>query len=108
MEVLEAYQAGMEQARERTVVGGKKHWWMAGWWPAKAAWQTALAVVLLVGGGFAGHYLARPSDAKPEISQLRAQVESLRQTVALSMLRDQSSSSRISRRRLRQPGAAAR
>jgi hypothetical protein len=99
MEVLEAYQAGMEQGRERTVVDGKSpatsHWWMAGWWPAKAVWQTALAVVLLVGGGFGEHYLARPRTANPEIATLQAQVENLRQTVALSMLQDQSSSSRI-------------
>jgi hypothetical protein len=99
MEVLEAYQAGMEQGRDRAVVAGvspnQKHWWMAGWWPAKAVWQTALAMVLLVGGGFGEHYLARPRTAAPEIATLQAQVENLRQTVALSMLQDQSSSSRI-------------
>lgn len=95
LEVLEAYQAGMEQARERTIVPAKTHWWMAGWWPAKAVWQTALALVLLVGGGFGGRYLAKPRTANPEMAQLQAQVENLRQTVALSMLQDQSSSSRI-------------
>lgn len=95
VEVLEAYQAGMEQGRERTVVAGKTHWWMAGWWPAKAVWQTALAVILLLAGGFGGRYVARPRTAAPEIAQLQAQVENLRQTVALSMLRDDSSSSRI-------------
>ncbi len=95
MEVLEAYQAGMEQARERTVVPARSHWWMAGWWPAKAVWQTALALVILVAGGFGWQYLTRPRTANPEIAQLQAQVENLRQTVALSMLQDQSSSSRI-------------
>lgn len=95
VEVLEAYRAGMEQGRERAVVGGRSHWWMAGWWPAKAVWQTALAVVLLLGGGLGGHYLARPRTAAPEMALLQAQVENLRQTVALSMLQDQSSSSRI-------------
>ena len=95
VEVLDAYRAGMEQGRERVAVGGKTGWWMAGWWPAKAVWQTALAVVLLLGGGLGGHYLARPRVAAPEIAQLQAQVENLRQTVALSMLQDQSSSSRI-------------
>jgi len=95
VEVLEAYQAGMEQGRERAVVGVRSHWWMAGWWPAKAAWQTALAVVLLLAGGYGGRYLSRPRTAAPEIAQLQAQVENLRQTVALSMLQDQSSSSRI-------------
>jgi hypothetical protein len=68
---------------------------MAGWWPAKAVWQTALAVALLVAGGFGGRYLARPRSETPEIAQLQSQVENLRQTVALSMLQDPSSSSRI-------------
>jgi len=95
LEVLEAYQAGMEQGRQRTVSGVKRQWWAAGWWPAKAAWQTSLAVALLLAGGFGGHYLARPRSTAPEIAQLQTQVESLRQAVAISMLQAQSSSSRI-------------
>jgi hypothetical protein len=99
VEVLEAYQAGMEQGRARTVVPANRPWWMAGWWPAKAAWQTALTMLLLLAGGIGGHYLARPRAASapttPEIAQLQSQIENLRQTVALSMLQDQSSSSRI-------------
>jgi len=94
-EVLDAYRAGMEQGRARTALAAKTAWWMAGWWPAKAVWQTALALVLVVGGGFGGRYLARPRNAAPEIAQLQSQMESLRQTVALSMLQDDSSSSRI-------------
>jgi HEAT repeat protein len=66
-----------------------------GWWPARAVWQTALAVALLVAGGFGGRYLERPRTASPEMAQLQGQVESLRELVALSMLRDQSPSSRI-------------
>ena len=95
VEVLEAYQAGMEQGRARSAAPVNRPWWMAGWWPAKAVWQTAMALLLVGAGGFGGHYLARPRTATPEIAQLQSQVENLRQTVALSMLRDQSSSSRI-------------
>jgi len=99
VEVLEAYQAGMEQGRARTVVPANRPWWMAGWWPAKAVWQTALTALLLLAGGLGGRYLARPRTASspttPEIAQLQQQIENLRQTVALSMLQDQSSSSRI-------------
>jgi hypothetical protein len=94
LEVLEAYRAGMEQGRERTVVAGKP-WWMAGWWPAKAAGRPRWQWLLLAAGGFGGRYLARPRTAPPEIAQLQSQMESLRQTVALSMLQDPSSSSRI-------------
>jgi hypothetical protein len=99
VEVLEAYQAGMEQGRARTVVPANRPWWMTGWWPAKAAWQTALTMLLLLAGGIGGRYLARQRTANvpttPEIAQLQSQIETLRQTVALSMLQDQSSSSRI-------------
>jgi len=89
LEVLEAYRAGIEQSRGRT------GWWEAGWWPARAVWQTALALALLVAGGFGERYLARPRTPGPEIAQLQRQVENLRELVALSMLRDQSPSSRI-------------
>jgi len=95
LEVLNAYRAGMEQARERPVVTARRSWWAAGWWPARAVWQTALALALIVGGGIGGHYLGRPAGNTPEIALLRGQVESLRQTVALSMLQEQSPSSRI-------------
>jgi len=96
MEVLEAYQAGVEQGRTRAVAPLKRSWWTLRWWPARAAWQAALAVVLVAAGGLGGRYLARPHAASnPEIAQLQSQVENLRQTVALSMLQDQSSSSRI-------------
>lgn len=94
LEVLEAYRAGMQQAREPAAAAGKRHWLAVGWWPARAAWQTALAVALLLAGGFGGHYLVSPRTA-PEIAQLRLQVENLRQMVALAMLQDQSPSSRI-------------
>lgn len=94
-EVLQAYQAGMEQARSRVVVPEKRTWWMAGWWPARAVWQTALALGLLVAGGFGGRYIARPATSGPEIAQLQGQVENLRQLVSLSLLQEQSPSSRI-------------
>jgi hypothetical protein len=96
MEVLDAYRAGMEQAQERRpAAAAKPHWWIVGWWPERAVWQTALALALVLAGGVGEHYLARPPATTPEIAQLRGQVESLRQTVALSMMQDQSASSRI-------------
>jgi len=96
LEVLEAYRAGMEQGRGRTVAsGGGRRWWRTGWWPAKAVWQSAVAAALLLAGGFGGRYLARPRTVAPEVARMQEQIESLRQAVALSMLQDQSSSSRI-------------
>jgi hypothetical protein len=95
LEMLDAYRAGMAAAREPSAATGKRDWWMTGWWPVRAAWQIVLAMVLVLAGGFGGYRLAGPRAALPEIAQLRMQVENLRQLVALSMLQDQSPSSRI-------------
>jgi hypothetical protein len=95
-EVLEAYQAGMEQAggtQENTA--GRAHWLAAGWWPARAVWQAALSLALLAAGALGAHLFTRLAAPNPELAQLQAQVENLRQVVALSMLQDQSPSSRI-------------
>lgn len=96
LEVLEAYQAGMEQGRTRAAAAPlHRPWWTFGWVPLRTAWQVALAVLLVAAGVVGSRYLARPRPANPQIAQLQSEVESLRQTVALSMLQDQSSSSRI-------------
>lgn len=95
LEVLQAYQAGMEQARETPAASVHGGWSAAGWWPARAVWQAALSLALVAAGAVGAHILARPPAPGPELAQLQAQVENLRQMVALSMLQDQSPSSRI-------------
>lgn len=94
LEVLEAYQAGMRQATGRAILPGGRGRWFAGWWPARTAWQAAFSAALLIVGALAGRYAAAPR-ANPEMAQLRGQVENLRQLVALSLLQDDSPSSRI-------------
>ena len=95
LEVLEAYQAGMEQARETPAATVRGHRFAAGWWPARALWQAAFSLALLAAGAVGAHILTRPPASNPELAQLQNQVENLRQAVALSMLQDQSPSSRI-------------
>jgi hypothetical protein len=95
LEVLQAYQAGMDQSRETPAAPGRSRWSAAGWWPARAVWQAAFSVALVAAGALGAHWLTRPPAPSPELAQLQAQVESLRQMVALSMLQDQSPSSRI-------------
>ncbi|MGO9259110.1 MAG: zf-HC2 domain-containing protein [Bryobacteraceae bacterium] len=94
METLEAYQEGYQEAQRRqTYTAGK--WWR-GWWPARPVWQAALAALLLIAGISAGRYLAAPrAESNPELASLKGQVESLRQLVALSLLQEQSPSSRL-------------
>ncbi|HEY7335484.1 MAG TPA: HEAT repeat domain-containing protein [Bryobacteraceae bacterium] len=55
-------------------------------------WQIAAGIALLVGGGLLGYGL-RPKDS--ELAQLREEVSSMRQLVALSLLQQQSASERL-------------
>ncbi|HEY1342217.1 MAG TPA: HEAT repeat domain-containing protein [Bryobacteraceae bacterium] len=101
LEMLEAYQAGLDAARERAVAQPKRTFWTAGWWPSRAAWQAAMSCLLVAAGVVVGRYLTGPRTAapgatsNPEIAQLQGQVENLRQLVALSMLQEQSPTARL-------------
>ena len=88
-EMLAAYQAGMQAAQpapSARVIA----------FPSQPAWRIAIAAGLVLGGILCGRYLGQPAAAAPsEMAQLRTQVESLRQTVALSMLQQQSPLARM-------------
>jgi hypothetical protein len=88
-EVLRAYEAGLATAHaapKAKVIP----------FPSHPAWRAAIAAGLLAVGVLVGHYQARPvENQNPEISQLKGQVDSLRQMVALSMLQQQSPSARM-------------
>ncbi|MGA3237790.1 MAG: HEAT repeat domain-containing protein [Bryobacteraceae bacterium] len=98
MEMMEAYQAGMEQAPPKRVeppAETSRSRWLA-WWPSQPAWQMAIACALLIAGVAAGRYEAgAPKEMSPEMAQLKGQVEGLRQLVALSLLQAQSPSDRL-------------
>jgi Putative zinc-finger/HEAT repeats len=98
MEMMEAYQTGLEQAGPAGASlpsRAKRSRWFA-WWPAQPAWQMAIAAVLLIAGVTAGKYAARaPKETAPEMAQLQSQVEGLREMVALSLLQAQSPSDRL-------------
>lgn len=102
IEMLEAYQAGMENVRTEASPkrvdqpgGTSRSRWLA-WWPSQPAWQMAVACTLLIAGVVAGHYqAAAPKEIDPEMAQLKGQVEGLRQLVALSLLQAQSPSDRL-------------
>jgi anti-sigma factor RsiW len=93
MEVLEAYKAGAGQATEIPKASPRSGWFV----PMHPVWQMALAASLLVGGVFVGRYESRPQPAapNPEVAQLKGEIDSLRQLVALSMLQQQSPSARL-------------
>jgi hypothetical protein len=94
LEALRAYEEGLQESQRRLAYAAPRRRWF--WQPA---WQVAFATVLLAAGVAGGRYLvphpAAPSPANPEIKELRGQVESLRQLMALSLLQEQSPSSRL-------------
>ncbi len=93
LEALRAYQEGYHDAERRlSYLIPKRRWYR------QPAWQAAAAAVLLAAGVLGGRYLGprgQQAAGGSEIAQLRGQVESLRQMVALSLLDQQSASSRL-------------
>ena len=89
LEMLETYQAG--RASGLGQVAGLPH----APWLARAGWPVALSLALLTVGVFLGRYVAQPRGPSPDVAQLQGQVESLRQLVTLSLLQEQSPSSRL-------------
>lgn len=68
-------------------------------WPDRPVWQVSVALACLVAGlaaGFGISYLTRGGGSdRGEIAQLREEVASTRQLVALSMLQQQSATERL-------------
>jgi len=83
-ETLGAYQQGLESRRS-------KSW---SWWPRQPAWQVAASLAMLIVGLGLG-YGVRAEKPHEEITQLREEVASMRQLVALSLLQQQSASERL-------------
>lgn len=99
LETLHAYEEGFQEAQRKQTYSAPRPGWWASLWPAQPAWGAAFAALLLIAGGIGGRFLLSPRAAEPganpELSQLRGQVESLRQLVALSLLQEQSPSARL-------------
>ncbi len=98
LETLHAYEEGYHEAQRRQAYNIPQKSWWAALWPARPVWQAAFSAALLLAGAMAGRYVAGERMAamhSPEMAQLQAQVENLRQLVTLSLLQEQSPSSRL-------------
>ena len=98
LETLHAYQEGYQEAQRKLAYTAPQRSFWAGFWPSRPAWQVVFSAGLLLFGVLGGRYLLAPHPAdtvNPEISQLRGQIENLRQLVTLSMLQQDSPSARL-------------
>ena len=93
-ETLGAYRHGLESAPRRSLRER-----MLSLWPKQPAWQMGVSFALLVIGLGVGYAIAsRRSGSKPagpELAQLRGEVSSMRQMVALSLMQQQSAGERL-------------
>jgi HEAT repeat protein len=92
---LGAYRQGLESVPKR-----KWRERISALWPSQPAWQMAISFALLVAGIGVGYELhsdktAQPPVAGGEVAQLREEVSSMRQMVALSLLQQQSAGERL-------------
>jgi HEAT repeat protein len=93
--MLEVYQAGQSAGgveRASRAARPRRSWSL---WSARPAWQAAFAATLALAGFLGGRYASKPAERPSDIAQLQGQVESLRQLVAISLLREQSPSARL-------------
>jgi hypothetical protein len=99
LETLRAYEEGFQEAQRKQTYSAPRPSWWASLLPARPAWGAAFAAATLLVGVLGGRYILAPKTAEStgggEVAQLRGQVESLRQLVALSLLQEQSASARL-------------
>jgi len=93
--MLEAEKQELEQ--QKAPRGFRKSFsgWLEGWWPKRPAFQFSFALLLLVVGLTAGYFLNSKGQAPRELAQLRQEVQSINQMLAVSLLDQRSPSERI-------------
>jgi len=93
--MLEAYKQGLEREKPTSRIRGLIQGWLERWWPKRPVFQFSFALVLLVVGLAFGYFLNSRAKSAGELVQLRQDVQSMRQLVAVSLLEQQSPSQRL-------------
>lgn len=93
--MLEAYKQGLEQERPAQAWRLALIGWLERWWPRRTTWQFATALLLLVFGLTAGYWLNSGGAGEENIAPLRREIQSMRATLAMSLLDNGSASERL-------------
>jgi hypothetical protein len=94
--MLEAYKEGAETKPDRVSPGKVFSRWLEQLMPRRPVYQLALSLILLAVGLGAGYFLKRaPVEIADEVTSLRQEVKSMRQMIALSLLKQPSPSDRL-------------
>lgn len=95
-ETLDAFRAGVESGNKTSYVVPKPvkaHWWQQPFFQFATA--AAMLVIGVLAGRSTGSLVTPATPAPDQIAQLRGEVNSMRQLVALSLLQQQSASDRM-------------
>jgi hypothetical protein len=93
--MLEAFKRGVLHEKTTPKRSEILNDWLERWWPKKAAFQFALALGLLIVGLLIGSFFTLRAPFNGEVAQLRDEVHTMRQMVALSLMQQQSASDRL-------------
>jgi hypothetical protein len=96
-DMLEAYKEGLEKSGTAARLYHSIPVWLSRLMPRHPAYQIALALVLIVAGLGSGYLLniRSRSAARTELAGLRQEVDEMRRTVAVSLLKQASPSERL-------------
>ena len=92
--MLEGYEAGLGLTPRGSAARTGTSW-VRSWFRPALAFQFGFAVVLLIAGALAGHFLSTRQTDTGEIAQLRTEVHNMRELVTVSLLQQDSASERL-------------
>ena len=93
--MLSAYKQGLEQRGPAQAWKLRFTRWLERWWPQRTTWQFASSLLLLILGLTAGYWLNSGGKAAAQIDPLRREIQSMRSTLAMSLLDNSSASERL-------------
>lgn len=88
--MLERYKQSLEQEKAPSSLRELLNGWLERWSPRRPVFQFSFALVLLVVGLAAGYFLHASVQRGGEITQLRQEVQQIRQMAAVSLLQQES------------------
>ncbi len=93
--MLEAYKQGFEQEKRAPRSSRVFNGWLESWWPRRPVFQFTLALMLLGVGLTLGYFFTSGVHSRTEVAQLRQEIQSVRQSLAVSLLDQPSAVERL-------------
>jgi HEAT repeat protein len=93
--MLESYKQELEQQKSKHTLRKIMEGWFTRWWPRRPALQFSLVLLVLIIGLAAGYFLNTTRRTANDLAQLRQEVQSMHQMLAVSLLDQSSPSDRI-------------